>query len=187
MLRTKSYRFAPASEQEKTVFGAARPGYRTEQVQQWLAFMEQQQVKRVCCLLTAQQLQRYDGLLRDYLDHFGVECFFWRAVDDFALIEPAKLKEVLEFLAVAEQCRERVVVHCSGGVGRTGQVLVAWLMVQRGMSFEAAIAAVRRSGRNPYEAAIAAPLRWQNPWKVMAEFRALMMSNTTGLSSDMEI
>lgn len=179
MSQKKAYRFAPASDSEQIVFGAARPGYRLDQVQQWLEFMEQQQVQQVCCLLTARQLRRYDALLRDYMEHCGVERFFWRPVDDFALVEQVKLQEILAFLAAAEQRGERVVVHCSGGVGRTGQVLVAWLVAQRGLSLEAAIAAVKRSGRNPYEAAMFAPFRGRSPWAVMDEFRALIAACAT--------
>jgi protein-tyrosine phosphatase len=80
----------------------------------------------------------------------------------------------LPFLATANQKNERVVVHCSGGVGRTGHVLAAWLVAGRGLSKQAAIKAVQRTGKNPYEAIIAAPFKGRNPWKVAAELDRLL-------------
>ncbi|MEW6495955.1 MAG: protein phosphatase, partial [Cyanobacteriota bacterium] len=68
----------------------------------------------------------------------------------------------------------KVVVHCSGGIGRTGHVLAAWLASARGFSNNAAIAAVRKTGRNPYEAAIAAVLRARNPFQIVAALDALL-------------
>ncbi|MGI0487895.1 hypothetical protein ACN4EK_20835 [Pantanalinema rosaneae CENA516] len=47
------YRFAAAMENESIVFGAARPGYRHERVTEWIAFMQNRDIKRVCCLLFA--------------------------------------------------------------------------------------------------------------------------------------
>jgi protein-tyrosine phosphatase len=60
------------------------------------------------------------------------------------------------------------------GVGRTGQVLAAWLVCGRGFSPQEAIAAVKQTGRSPYEAAIAAVLKGQNPFKVVAQFHAIL-------------
>ena len=81
---------------------------------------------------------------------------------------------ILPFLASANSQGKRVVVHCSGGIGRTGQVLAAWLVSGRGLSNQQAIAAVKKTGRNPYEAAIAACLKGRNPWLVAEEFNALL-------------
>lgn len=83
-------------------------------------------------------------------------------------------QQILPFLAIANQRKEKVVVHCSGGVGRTGHVLAAWLVSGRGYSNQQAIAAVRKTGKNPYEAAIAGILKGRNPWKSVAELNALL-------------
>lgn len=79
-------------------------------------------------------------------------------------------------------------VHCSGGIGRTGHVLAAWLVSIRGFSNKDAlakltvrvafrrkgIAAVKRTGRNPYEAAIASMFTFKNPLKVVQELNVLL-------------
>jgi hypothetical protein len=55
----------------------------------------------------------------------------------------------------ADQAAEKVAVHCSGGIGRTGQVLAAWLIHARGYTVEAATVmfekctGTRGGGRRP--------------------------------------
>lgn len=169
------YRFAPASEDETIVFGSARPGYTNGQVNEWLEFMQSQGIQRVCCLLPESQLIRYSNLLDVYQQTFRLNRVCWAPIEDFHFAAPQTLiHQILPFLALANQEQEKVVVHCSGGIGRTGHVLAAWLVAGRGFSNKAAISAVKRTGRNPYEAVIAAPFTGRNPWKVAAELNALL-------------
>ena len=169
------YKFAAASENEPTVFGSARPGYRNEQVNEWLQFMKEQDIKRVCCLLSASQLNQYSNLLDIYQQTFGVGRICWAPIEDFSFANPEVLtRQILPFLAAADQRNERVVVHCSGGIGRTGHVLAAWLIAARGFSKKMAITEVKATGRNPYEAIIVAPFKGRNPWKVFTELDLLL-------------
>ncbi|MBH8554756.1 dual specificity protein phosphatase family protein [Nostocaceae cyanobacterium CENA357] len=169
------YKFAAASENEPIVFGSARPGYSNEQVTEWIEFMQNQNIKRVCCLLSESQLTRYSNLLELYRQTFGLNSVCWTPIEDFHFATPEILiHQILPFLATANQNYEKVVVHCSGGIGRTGHVLAAWLVAGRGLSNKAAIAAVKQTGRNPYEAIIAAPFKGRNPWKVAAELDLLL-------------
>ncbi|MEK0178332.1 hypothetical protein [Microcoleus anatoxicus] len=49
---------------------------------------------------------------------------------DFELVDrDILLDRILPFLASANSRGERVVFHCAGGIGRTGQVLAAWLVI----------------------------------------------------------
>lgn len=169
------YKFAAASENEPIVFGSARPGYRNEQVNEWIEFMLHQNIQRVCCLLPESQLNRYSNLLNVYRQTFGLDQVCWAPIQDFHLAAPKVLiHQILPFLASADQNHEQVVVHCSGGVGRTGHILAAWLVAGRRLSPKAAIAAVQQTGRNPYEAVLAAPFKGRNPWKVAAELNSLL-------------
>ncbi|MBD1865781.1 dual specificity protein phosphatase family protein [Cyanobacteria bacterium FACHB-471] len=171
------YRFAAASESELIVFGAAKPGASEQQVLQWVQFMQQQGIQRVCCLLPQKQLTPYPDLLDTYRQAFGDGKILWAPVKDFHLVEPEMLTQrILPFLAEADWQREKVVVHCSGGVGRTGHILAAWLVFRRGLLNKDAIAAVKRTGRNPYEAAIAGTLMGRNPWKGISQLNALLDS-----------
>ena len=171
----KPYNFAAASEEEAIVFGAARPGYSQANVSEWLEFMKNQGIQRVCCLLPSAQLAPFSNLLGTYQQEFGTNRVCWSPIADFQLADLERLtQQILPFLKVADQQNERVVVHCAGGIGRTGQVLAAWLVCGRGLTTRSAIATVKKTGRNPYEAAIVAPLLGKNPWKVMRELETLL-------------
>ncbi len=64
------YKFAAASEHEIIVFGSARPGYSNIQVHEWIEFMQNQGIERICCLLPINQLNRYADLLGTYRQSF---------------------------------------------------------------------------------------------------------------------
>lgn len=169
------YKFAAASVDESIVFGAARPGDADEGVRRWVEFMLDRDIQRVCCLLTKKQLNRYPDLLGSYQQAFGKERVCWAPIEDFSLVTPEiMIDRILPFLAMADKRQEKVVVHCSGGIGRTGHILAAWLVARRGFDRESAISAVRQTGRNPYEAIIAAPFKGRNPWQVAAELKTLL-------------
>ncbi len=154
-----NYGFGPASEDEKIVFGAQRPGYPLQSVQRdtigkWISFMKDQGIKRVCCLLSRNQLNYYEGnLLAIYGEEFGHSNVCWAPMEDFHLCNPVTLKKkILPFLKESEIKGEKVVVHCSAGIGRTGHILAAWLVFGRKFSIEEAFSAIRKMGRNPLEA-----------------------------------
>jgi protein-tyrosine phosphatase len=169
------YKFASASTTELIVYGAARPGYTKRQIKDWLEFMHQQGIQRVCCLLAAPQLDRYPNLLHIYQQHFGSERVCWSPIEDFSLVDRSVLmQQILPFLAIADQQQEKVVVHCSGGSGRTGHILAAWLIAKYGMSNHQAIATVQKTGRHPQEAISAAIFKGRNPWQVRTELHTLL-------------
>jgi protein-tyrosine phosphatase len=178
------YKFAAASENELIVFGASRPGYRDAELAKWIEFMQGHHIKQVCCLLAESQLVRYSDLLETYHKVFGFHRVCWAPIVDFELVDrDILLDRILPFLVSANNKGERVVVHCSGGIGRTGQVLAAWLVSGRGFSNKQAIAAVKQTGRNPYEAVLAAFFKGRTPWKVDREFNSLL-DNCRGVSFD---
>ena len=169
------YKIAAAWENEPIVFGASRPGYFNNEVSDWVEIMKRQGIQRVCCLLPDNQLAHYTNLLGTYKQENGNYQVCWTPNEDLHQSDLETLTtKILPFLAEADKQAEKVVVHCSGGIGRTGHVLAAWLVSGRGLSNKAAIAAVMRTGRNPYEAAIATVMRGRNPFKAVRDLHMLL-------------
>ncbi len=162
----RRFNFGPASPNEKIVFGANRPGKHGNdpehvdfyEVKEWIDFMKKQEIQRICCLLHKDQLNYYDGidLLTLYREIFEEDNICWADIEDWHLCDKDKLlKKILPFLQESDRKKEKVVVHCSGGSGRTGHVLAAWLVHRHGLfPYEALLTVKKMKGvyRNPCEA-----------------------------------
>lgn len=141
------YKFAAASKQEITVFGSAKHGFSEEKVRNWLEYMHSQKIDRVCCLLPEKQLAPYVNLLVTYEQEFGNQKVCWTPIEDFTIPDiDALTRKILPFLLEADKQRAKVVVHCSGGIGRTGLVLAAWLVYGRGFSNQTASPRLSKQG-----------------------------------------
>jgi protein-tyrosine phosphatase len=154
-------KFGRASHDEPIVFGAQRPGYSRQSVEEravddWINFMRGEGIRRVVCLLDKEQLNYYsslpNGLLDFYKQEFGPEMVCHEAICDHHLCDEQKLNRILGFFTKASEVGDKVVVHCSGGSGRTGHVLACWLVHGRGFEGKRALSAVEEMGRGPREA-----------------------------------
>ena len=145
-------------------------------MEQWIEFMQSQEIQRVCCLLPSDRLTRYPiDLLETYQQEFGSQSVLWCPVEDFQLPQSSMLiEQIIPFLIYSDCQQQKVVVHCSGGIGRTGVVLASWLVAGRGFSNREALSAVLQNRRNPYEAVIAATFRFQNPYQVKLQLDCLL-------------
>lgn len=153
-----AHRFAPAAPDEEFVFGACAPGWHsaashTDALDDWIERLRERDVERICCLLPGRQLDASGSNLDRYRTAFGSESVFHSPVPDHHLVPKPQLEaEILPFLADAREHEERVVVHCLAGIGRTGQVLAAWLVYNRDYGPHRAIDTVESMGRKPRDA-----------------------------------
>ena len=138
------------------VYGADRPGYETEQVNDWIEFMVERGIRRVVCLLSHDRLTKYDDLLGAYRRRFAAVTH--AAIDDYGLPTDDILELALVAPDEAESANERIVVHCAAGMGRTGLISSAWLCRRYALTVDDAITEVCESAwrvganRDPLEA-----------------------------------
>ena len=150
----KKFNFGPASQNERIVYGSQKPGFSQQDIEEWVRFMLDHDIKRVCCLLDPSQLRSYSlNLGSAYDKHFGKGNICMEPISDYHLCEATALHEkILPFLRESDESECPAVVHCWSGNGRTGHILAAWLVAARGLDPMQAITTVEDTGRNPREA-----------------------------------
>lgn len=152
-----AHRFSAAAPEERYVYGSCSPGWHSagsheEALTQWISFMEDVEVERVCCLLPGQKSDLEAANLGRYREAFGTDSVLHAPMPSNRLPDETVLREeILPFLAECVRTEERVVVHGLSGVGRTGQVLTAWLVWYREYDPETAVETVQKQGRDPME------------------------------------
>lgn len=155
------FNFGPSSRDDYYVYGAHRPGFPGKFVQkqildEWLGFIKRQNISRVVCLLSEEELSYYPtlpgGLLGVYNECFGENNVLWAPTANRRLCSSKAIREICYFLYFAAVDRLKAVVHCSAGQGRTGHVLAAWLVFYHGLSERKALKTLEELNRSPREA-----------------------------------
>ena len=155
--------FGPAWPGDSLVFGARRPGWpdtvvNGSEVDRWLRMMQDTHgITQVLCLLGVKHLQMYEPhpellttvcltektcepeLLRRYRAAFGANRVHWHSAVDFDIMSAEQLVEALSVLHESADANERILIHCSAGSGRTGQVLAAWRASHHGVLIDEAL------------------------------------------------
>lgn len=121
-------------------------------------------------------LEPYDALLRDEAARLGVTVRHVRfAVRDLGIPTATLMREILTTILNALDARERVYLHCLGGIGRTGTVIGCWL-VEQGMTGDEALGTIRqlRAGirkRHAPSPETAEQRRFVQGWRAAAQSR----------------
>lgn len=168
-----AYRFAPAAPDEEFVYGASGPGWHAAcdhdtALEAWLTFLHEQDVERVCSLLSGEQLATDEAR---YLDAFGEDAVLHVPLPPGQLVDPEPLRQdALPFVDAAVDDDVRVVVHGLTGVCRTGQVHAAWLVHRRDYDPESAVETVREQGRDPLVPASRGDVDEEDVYDLLATF-----------------
>lgn len=171
-----AHRFAPAAPEEEYVYGASCPGWHAttehgDAIEEWISFVQDRGIERVCCLLSGDQLAGTDANTASYRHVFGAERVRHVPIADHHLADRETLAdEILPFLRESAAHGEPVVVHCLAGIGRTGHVLAAWLVAEREYDVVDAIETVQEMGRSPAEAIDAGNARHGELYELLDSF-----------------
>ena len=113
--------------------GSGEPGYISEtSVEEWISFMKENKVKRVLTLLDPNEIELYEQPLESIYKRHGF------AFAHVPMGKPGVVDRVMAALEEALQANERIIAHCTHGMGRSGRVSAAWLVHKYGLSAEEA-------------------------------------------------
>ena len=129
--------FGPIVE-DGPVFGACRPGHLGGDLTDWTVILADGGVSTVVCLLSEGEAGRW-GLPGAYDDAFEA---YHVPIRDRHFPPADRLARAVDLLEAATDGGGRVAVHCNAGLGRTGVVVAAWLVRQKGFAPAAAVETV---------------------------------------------
>jgi len=144
----RTFNFGPATLSEnELVHGCERPGcgkvfdapgaIAPSEVGVWADFMKGKGIKRVLSLLNEKEYTYYagDGYKGELVNANGFDPEKVTLVDVY---KPGAAQESLAALQAAKNANEKLVLHCSGGKGRTGLILAQYLCSLEGYGPEQA-------------------------------------------------
>jgi len=145
------YNFGAATSKLPGLFGIEAPGtpmkpdgpynekgsVPNDVVRSWVDFIGEKGVKRTLCLLTPEELDCYANPgYEAILAELGVKSHLVNVFEDGAH------QKCVEAYREAREAGESMVLHCSGGEGRTGAVIGALLVSESGLAASEAEAEV---------------------------------------------
>lgn len=149
------FRFNFATEKDRYVYGSSSPrGKDKASLDRYIAFLNEWDIKRICVLLSKSQLDGFqEDILEAYRANFGKENVCWAPIEDFHLVDKNTLNDkIIPFLKESYDKKMPTVVHCMGGIGRTGHILALYLIKVHGFNIVDAVKEVEKNGRDPFEA-----------------------------------
>lgn len=128
------FNFGPASDRDHVVFTCERPGGDpppgpdakidlTAALVPWIPFIKDEKgIQHVLVLFDENEMEHYDGDLLAAYQKAGLQTH-WEPVS-----KPLSYRRIMAILDDCFAKRERIVMHCTHGLGRSGRVANGWLM-----------------------------------------------------------
>ncbi len=137
---------------------------------EWTSFMKDKNIKHILMLLDDNELDDYPepGLVKLY-EHAGFR------VHHEPLLVAGAPNRIFDIIQQAESNGERVVAHCTHGMGRSGRVSAAWLVNRYGLSPEEATNEVME------QAETASLVRLGNPTKLCEWLEHILIKRVMNL------
>lgn len=112
-----------------------------------LDILKAQGISHIVCLVTQQELEDYGvPQLLDAYTQQGIE-YLHVPILDQSTIPISQVKKILKWLQAALEQKSHVLIHCVGGLGRSGMIAACYLR-QKGLPADYALAEIR-SIRSP--------------------------------------
>lgn len=144
------HNFAQGSPFDETLYISERPGnpenkgdlIPIKKFNDWSIFMKEHGISHIINLLDDNEMANYPypGLMTLFEDSGFVA---YRQ----GMREPNAALHILGWIDQCHERNEKVVVHCTGGIGRAGRVAAAWLVYKHGLSAEEATGAVLQNAK----------------------------------------
>ena len=132
----QTHNFGPVSARDEIVYTACRPGdplgktdpISDDAVQDWISFMKQKGISKVISLLDDNEYTNYDTDLCVQFENAGFSCLCQ------AMRAEGASENINQYIEESFNNNEKVVAHCTGGVGRAGRVAAGWLVHKYGLT-----------------------------------------------------
>ena len=152
-----SFNFGPASGRDAVVYTCERPGGdlslsgavvntlipTVKVVQEWMQFMTAKKIQHVFILLSETELEDYEepGLIQAYNNTKTI------TVHHIPFASEDSYRNIMAELDTVYNQKEKAVVHCTHGMGRSGRVAAGWLVHKYGLDVEQATEEVLETAR----------------------------------------
>ncbi|OHD10454.1 MAG: hypothetical protein A2Y41_10995 [Spirochaetes bacterium GWB1_36_13] len=110
-----------------------------------LEVLKENQITHIVCLLTEDEMVRFGvpDLKKQYAEK-GFEVYYFPILDQ-GITEKVLTHSLFDWIENALENKKNILIHCVGGLGRSGMIAAAFLKNRFGFSPEEAISTVRKT------------------------------------------